>query len=179
MPHVRYFAFIRAINVGARRLTNDELVEPFIRLGFADVAAYQAAGNITFVSEDDEAVRSEVVEEAASAAYGFHSPVFLRSWTDLAAIASCDVFGEAELAASEGRVQVSFLHHPPGDDTQREAMRLVPESDSVVFLGREWYWLPKRGVADSRLPVSRIERLVGPMTMRTLGTIERMAARFR
>jgi hypothetical protein len=33
-------------------------------------------------------------------------------------------------------------------------------------------------VSDSKLPVGRIERLLGEMTMRTLGTVQRMVIKF-
>ena len=47
----RRFVFLRAINTGGRRLTNDELLAPFDALGLTDAAAYQAAGNVTFRSD--------------------------------------------------------------------------------------------------------------------------------
>ena len=57
-------------------------------------------------------------------------------------------------------------------------MAMVPVEDRVVVSGREWYWLPVEGVSTSTLPVSRIEALLGEMTMRTLGTVARMHAEF-
>jgi uncharacterized protein (DUF1697 family) len=50
MGDERYYAFLRAINTGNRRLSNEQLLAPFLELGFTDVAAYQAAGNVTFRS---------------------------------------------------------------------------------------------------------------------------------
>jgi hypothetical protein len=64
----------------------------------------------------------------------------------------------------------------PSDDRIREAFAFVPAEDRVAVVGREWYWLPRAGVSDSLLPVTRIERIVGSMTMRTVGTVERMVA---
>lgn len=175
---VRYFAFIRAINTGRRRLTNDLLVEPFLQLGFTGVAAYQAAGNIAFCSDDPEAVGVERLQATLSEAYGFEAPVFVRNHTELRAIDEARPFSDEELAATEGRVQVSFMHSPPKERTIAEVLALVPNGERAVFLNREWFWLPARGVSHSQLPVRTIEELVGPMTMRTLGTITRMLRRF-
>ena len=44
-------------------------------------------------------------------------------------------------------------------------------------VGREWYWLPTDGISGSALPVTRIEALLGEMTIRTLGTVARMYAK--
>lgn len=175
-PQHRYFAFIRAINVGGRRLTNEELTRPFIQLGLRDVAAYQAAGNITFRSTD--VVPAGPLRAAIAEAYGFDSPVFVRSQAELNAISAARPFTAAELAETEGRVQISFLDTAPSDSASAEALALVPPGERVVFSGREWFWLPARGISDSQLPISTIEGLVGPMTIRTLGTIERMLEKF-
>lgn len=174
----RYFAYLRAINTGGRRLTNDQLMEPFLRLGLRDVAAYQAAGNITFLSDDPDAVRTERLEAATVEAYGFESPVFVRSHAEVSAIARATPFSDEELARTEGRIQVSFMHRTPGESAVAAALALVPTEERVVFSDREWFWLPIRGVSDSQLPVSAIEGLVGPMTMRTLGTLSRMHAKY-
>jgi hypothetical protein len=48
----------------------------------------------------------------------------------------------------------------------------------VALHDRQWFWLPRAGVSTSMLPVSRIERILGPMTMRTVATVERLVARF-
>lgn len=55
---------------------------------------------------------------------------------------------------------------------------LIPADDRVVMMGRDWFWLPVAGVSDSHLPIGAIEAMVGPMTMRTLGTASRMWDRF-
>ena len=55
---------------------------------------------------------------------------------------------------------------------------MVPAEDRVRVVGREWYWLPVGGISTSAMPVVQIERLLGEMTMRTLGTLERMVSRF-
>lgn len=172
----RWFAFLRAINTGGRRLTNDEQVVPFAALGFTDVAAHQAAGNITFRAAGE--VDLDEVERTVEDAYGFPSEVFLRSGDEVDDVVAADVFTDDELAGTAGRVQVTFLHAAPDDATRAEVEALVPDEDVVRFTGRHWWWLPVAGVSGSSLPVRRVEAVVGPMTMRTLGTVTRMRRRF-
>lgn len=174
----RYFAFIRAINVGGRRLTNIELVKPFIEAGFKDVSAYQAAGNITFKSDDSDMRWTETLQPALTKAYGFETPVFVRTHAELCAVNHASPFSDEELAATEGRIQVSFMHSTPDEAAVAAVLALSPVGERVVFSGREWFWLPERGISSSQLPISAIEGLVGPMTIRTLGTVARMLSRF-
>ena len=85
---------------------------------------------------------------------------------------------DEQLAATVGRVQVTFLRSTPTAQQIAEVMPMTPAEDLVEFDGSEWYWLPLDGVSTSTLPVSKIEQIVGPMSMRTLGTVERMLRKF-
>jgi uncharacterized protein (DUF1697 family) len=173
----RHFAFLRAINTGKRRLTNDQLLAPFVDMGFSDVAAYQAAGNVTFRA--DAGTLSEAdVEVALADAYGFDVPTFLRSAIEMEAIVRAQPFAPKAVAASSGKVQVTLLRKAPSGDQLVALESLVPAEDQVRVVGREWYWLPVAGISTSAMPVGQIERVLGEMTMRTLGTLQRMAAKF-
>jgi hypothetical protein len=65
-----------------------------------------------------------------------------------------------------------------GASRTAQVAAITPDEDLVEFDGLEWFWLPVEGVSTSKLPVPAIERIVGPMTMRTLGTLERMLKKF-
>ena len=174
----RYFAFLRAINTGNRRLTNAQLLAPFHGLGYTEVTAYQAAGNVTFRCNDPEAAAEQRIEAALVDAYGFDAPTFVRTAAELEAIVTVVPFAADELGASAGKLQVTFLRAGPSPEVIARIVDLVPDDDLVRVVGREWYWLPVAGVSTSALPVREIEALVGAMTMRTLGTVERISTKF-
>jgi uncharacterized protein (DUF1697 family) len=178
----RYFAFLRAINTGNRRLTNEQLLAPFHELGFVEVAAYQAAGNVTFRCADTDvdagAIDESRIEAALADAYGFATPTFVRTHAELEAIVNAAPFADADLARTAGKVQVAFLRRATPPDSIARVMALVPPEDRVVVWEREWYWLPVDGVSTSMLPAGQIESLLGEMTMRTLGTVTRMFTKF-
>lgn len=44
----RYVAFLRGMNLGGRRITNEELRGHFERMGMAEVATFRASGNVVF-----------------------------------------------------------------------------------------------------------------------------------
>jgi uncharacterized protein (DUF1697 family) len=159
-------------------LTNEQLLAPFRELGFTDVAAYQAAGNVTFRCADASAADESRIEAVLADAYGFFAPTFIRSASEIAAIASAEPFPAEVVGASAGKLQVTFLRSAPSAAAVVDVEALVPDEDRVRVIGREWYWLPVAGVSTSALPVREIERLLGEMTMRTLGTIARISTKF-
>jgi hypothetical protein len=58
-----------------------------------------------------------------------------------------------------------------------EVFSLAGEEDALTFGERELYWLPSGGLLESSLDLRAIDRLLGPSTMRTKGTIELIAAK--
>ncbi|MFK7918733.1 MAG: DUF1697 domain-containing protein [Ilumatobacter sp.] len=168
--------FLRAINTGARRVTNEQLLEPLIGAGFSEVAAFQAAGNLIVNADGSESscVDSTGLTTLLSNAYGFHTPVFARSVDQLRSVVERAPFTDAQIAATTGKIQVTFMSAAPSAQLIADVAAITPDEDLVCFDGSEWFWLPVDGVSGSRLPVKAIERIVGPMTMRTLGTVERL-----
>lgn len=51
----RYFAFLRGINLGNRRIKNPELIGHFEAMGLEEVATFRASGNVVFVDPEGEA----------------------------------------------------------------------------------------------------------------------------
>jgi uncharacterized protein (DUF1697 family) len=59
----RYVAFLRGMNLGGRRIKNDELRREFEALGFADIACFRASGNVVFgADEGDEGALTSRIE---------------------------------------------------------------------------------------------------------------------
>ncbi len=123
------FAFLRAINTGGRRLTNDRLLAPFRDLGLDDVAAYQAAGNVAFRTDRSADDLEADLEDVLAAAYGFDVPVFVRSADELTRVVGDLPFTPADLAASQGKVQITFMRSAPDPDRLAQALALVPAED--------------------------------------------------
>ncbi len=167
-------AFLRSINVGGRRVKSAELVALFEELGLADVAAYQAAGNLVFSGD----MGAAPLRRRLSERLGYDVPVILRSFEELAGIAAAVPFSEAERAASRGKVQVLLLEREPPVEVIEQLLALDTPDDRLCLRGRELYWLPVSGVSESALDFRQIERLLGSQTCRTQGTLRRMARKF-
>jgi uncharacterized protein (DUF1697 family) len=110
----RYVAFLRGMNLGKRRIKNDELRAEFEALGFEDVATFRASGNVIFSAPGQgEGALTKTIERGLGDALGYEVPVFLRSCAEVAAIASQEPFAAKLVEASKGRLQVTLLPKKP------------------------------------------------------------------
>lgn len=171
-----YVAFLRGMNLGNRRITNDALVAAFEDLGFAGATAFQASGNVIFDGGDtgEEALRA-AIEAGLGERLGYPVPTLLRSADEVAAIAEARPFDAETLAATEGRVQVVVLPGAPDAATRAQIVAETPADDRLVFDKRTLYWLPKAGLSDSKLDQKRLDRALGVTTVRTQKTFGRIA----
>ena len=174
-----YVAFLRGMNLGGRRIKNEELRAEFEALGFADVACFRASGNVVFAVESGGGAKlTAQIETGLGKALGYKVPVFLRRAAELRALAAHEPFDPAAVGASKGKLQVALLPKKPAAKARREALAEATEEDRLVIEGRELYWLPSGGISESDLNLKAIEAAVGPWTMRTMGTIEQIVAKY-
>ncbi len=174
----RYAAFLRGMNLGGRRIKNEELRAEFEALGFADVATFRASGNVIFSADDgSEGALAKTIEAGLGEALGYEVPVFLRSCAEVAKVAAQEPFEAKLVAASKGKLQVTFLARKPTAAQRKKVLALADEADRLALAGRELYWLPSGGISESELDLTAIDAALGKGTMRTMGTIEQIAAR--
>lgn len=173
-----YAAFLRGMNVGGHRLTNEELRAHFEAIGFTDVATFRASGNVVFagVTQPLEQVCARI-EEGLADALGYTVPTFIRAAAEVRAIAASTPFTPERLHGSAGKLQVALLADSPTPQAREQALALAGDRDGLVFDEREVYWLPAGGVLGSALDMTVLARTLGPMTIRTMGTIEQIAAK--
>jgi len=174
-----HVAFLRGMNLGNRRIKNEELRAVFEGVGFGEVATFRASGNVVFDAdgERDEGALTDRIEVGLEKSLGYAVPVFLRSCAEVRKIAAREPFGPAELAKSKGKLQVSMLGAKPGAKAKGEALALASDDDLLAIEGRELYWLPSGGISESELDLKTIAALLGPDTLRTMGTVEQIAAK--
>jgi uncharacterized protein (DUF1697 family) len=175
----RYVAFLRGMNLGNRRIKNQELRAHFEAMGLEEVATFRASGNVIFATpkREPEAMLAARVEAELDERLGYDVPVFLRSAVELAAIAAQKPFPAAKLKKSKGKPQVSLLKKKPSAAAQKKVLALATDEDLLAIEGRELYWLPSGGLLESDLDLKAIEKLLGADTRRTMGTIEQIAAK--
>lgn len=173
----RYVAFLRGMNLGGRRITNEALRSHFEALGCDNVATFRASGNVIFAKDGSAARLTAQLEDGLAEALGYDVPVFLRSAKELLAIAAQEPFAATQLNASKGKLQVGMLAKKPSAAAAKKALTLSSVDDRLAIERRELYWLPRGGLSESELDLKALAKTVGPTTIRTKGTIDQIAAK--
>lgn len=174
----RYVAFLRGMNLGGRRITNEDLRSHFEALECEGVATFRASGNVIFAADGESPAKLTArLEDGLADALGYEVPVFLRSAKELLAVAAHEPFEAKALNASTGKLQIALLTKKPTAEAGKRAFALSTEADRLAVEGRELYWLPQGRMSDSELDLKALATILGPMTIRTKGTIDQLAAK--
>ncbi len=174
----RYVAFLRGMNLGKRRLKNDQLRSHFEELGCEQVATFRASGNVIFgAAAEDEASLGARIEAGLQSALGYEVAVVLRTRPELVEIAGQVPFEPEQVAASDGKLQVELLRNKPSAAERKDVLEMAGDQDRLAISGRELFWLPSGGILDSALDMKAIEATLGLGTLRTKGTIDQIVAK--
>jgi uncharacterized protein (DUF1697 family) len=172
-----YAAFLRGINLGPRRrIGSSELRSLFEAIGFEAVDTFRSSGNVVFHS--DREASSARIEQHLAASLGYEVAVFLRTASEVRAIAQHQPFDRRLVEGSQGKLQVALLAAQPAARVRKAVLALATAEDRLAFGERELYWLPSGLMRDSGLSMKAIDDALGPTTMRTKGTMEQLAAKF-
>lgn len=174
----RYVAFLRGMNLGKRRIKNEELRAEFETLGFEDVATFRASGNVIFgAAKQSESALTTMIEHGLGDALSYEVPAFLRSCKEVTAIAAQEPFDAKAVAASKGKLQVTMLAKKPTAAARKKVLALATDQDQLAIESRELFWLPSGGTLESDLDHKAIAKALGQGTQRTMGTIEQVASK--
>jgi uncharacterized protein (DUF1697 family) len=175
----RYAAFLRGINVGGHRITGEELCAAIAEAGLGGATTFRASGNV--VVEADRGRPAEIasrIEAGLERSLGYAVPTFVRTASEVRAMAAHEPFDPALVAGSDGKLQVILLARAPSAAKARELLAMGTDQDRLTLEAKELYWLPSGGLRDSDLDQDAITALMGPITVRTKGTVEQIAAKF-
>jgi uncharacterized protein (DUF1697 family) len=174
-----YAALLRGVNLASqRRASAAQLRSAFEQLGMRDVATFRTSGNVVFGARQPARQLTDLIEAALGKALGFEVTVFLRSEAEIRAVAARQPFEPGLVESSRGKLQITFLPRRPAAGARTRVLAKATEQDRLALSGRELYWLPSGGTRESALDRAAIERLVGPTTMRTKGTIDALVAKY-
>ncbi|MCB9389497.1 MAG: DUF1697 domain-containing protein [Acidimicrobiia bacterium] len=162
--------FLRGMNLGKRRITNDDLVAVFKGAGYEGVSAYQASGNI-ILGEADDADETQISALLADQ-LGYEVDAFVRTAARLETVATASpIDGRSGVAG--GKPQIIFIK--AGRDVDLPAV--FPNDHEVHKIGDEIHWLPPAGLNELGNLHKAMDTAFGPATVRTLGTVQRLAKR--
>ena len=175
----RYIAFLRAINVGGRVVKMERLREIFMAAGLAQVETFIASGNVIFTTNARNVkVLNGKVETALHRELGYEVATFLRTETELAAVANYQPFAPEAIAAAQA-LSIGFLAAPLAADATQKLLSLSNELDEFHTHGREVYWLTRIRQSDSKFSNAVFEKMFAQKaTWRTVNTVKKLAAKY-
>ena len=144
----RYVAFLRGMNLGKRRIKNEELRAHFEAMGFEEVATFRASGNVIFATPKREARaswRSGSKRSWMSARLRRAGLPAQRSRRSRRSPRSSRSRLKA-IKKSKGKLQVSLLEKKPSAAAKKKALALATDEDLLAIEARELYWLPSGGL---------------------------------
>jgi len=174
----RYFAFLRGINVGGHRIKMDRLRGLIEELGLEQVDTFIASGNVIFSSTPTDASGIEArIGDHLHAALGYGVPTFIRSQSELEAVAA---FQPGEPGPTDLSVYVIFLSDAADTEFRQSLGALGTDTDKFELAGREVYWLVDGKLSESPLFGVDLAKVTGggPMTMRNITTVRRLVAKY-
>jgi len=176
----RYIAFLRAINVGGHIVKMGHLRKLFSSLGFSNVETFIASGNVIFESPAKNAQTLEKkIEGHLQKSLGYEVATFIRSASELAAIAKYKPFRPSELDAEGTSLYIAFLPVPPNGESQQKLMAFRTEADDFHVHEREIYWLCRKKISESVFSGALLEKTMGmPATMRNSTTVKKLGAKY-
>lgn len=175
----RYIALLRAINVGGHIVKMDELRSCFESLEFSGVETFIASGNVIFESSSKATASLERrIESCLHKTFGYEVATFLRTDSEVAAIAQYKPFSDSALKTS-ATLNIGFVAGPLESETVRKLMKFKSPIDDFHVNDREIYWLCKKKQSESTFSNVLFERSLGVRaTFRGMNTILRLAAKY-
>ncbi len=178
---MRYVALFRGLNVGGKNAVKMADLRSFLSdLGLAGVKTFIQSGNALFESREGEAVLAERIQAGFRSAFGFDSPVILRTAEEMAAIVGSVPFSrqereEACQAAAGAESLYCFLLEDEAPAARIQAIQADPvHRDRLVAQGREIYLLCYQSIRESKL-AAQFAKLGIPMTSRNLKTLGKLS----
>jgi uncharacterized protein (DUF1697 family) len=176
----KYVAFLRAINVGGHTVKMDYLRTLFEGLGFTNVETFIASGNVIFDSPSKSAKGLErKIESYLQETLGYAVATFIRSSSELAAIAQYKPFDDSELNTAGNTLYIGFMANVPSDIAKANLRALATKVDDFHLDGREVYWLCRKSFSQSEISGALLAKTLGmPATLRNVTTVKKLAAKY-
>jgi uncharacterized protein (DUF1697 family) len=176
----RYIAFLRAINVGGHTVKMDHLRRLFETLGFSNVETFIASGNVIFDTPTTYTRSLEQqIEGHLQQSLGYAVTTFLRTPSEVAAIAHYHPFSAADLTVDGHALYIAFLTTVPTQADHDKLLTFRNDVDDFHVHEREVYWLARRQMQASTFSGAFLEKTLGlPATLRNVTTVRKLAAKY-
>jgi uncharacterized protein (DUF1697 family) len=150
-------AFLRAINVGRRRVAMPALLDIFEAAGFSGAWTHINSGNVVFESLGSGGEVEQRLETALEATLGFEVTTFVRTAAELRKAVAAEPF----TVAADDTYFLTFLKSTPTAATRRALEGLSNDFDTLVVAGRTVHWRMRGKSTETKLRTKDWDSLVG------------------
>lgn len=171
-------SMLRGVNLGGHnKIKMDALRALYESLNFEDPRTFIQSGNVIFRTKEKAApALAKKIQNAIERKFGFRPEVILRTTEELRkAIAETPFSPSRNL--EPGRILVTFLATEPGAEAHTTLGTLKSYPEELHLRGRELYIYFPNGAGKSKLPWSKVEKLVQTTgTARNWNSVTKMLA---
>jgi uncharacterized protein (DUF1697 family) len=152
---------LRGVNVlGRNKIKMDELRALCVSLKLKNPQTFIQSGNVIFnTKEKDLAKLAKRIGDAIEKKIGFRPAVVLRTAMELKQAIKRNPFAKRN-GIEPIKLLVTFLLDDPGQEARDKALAINVDPDELHLIGREAYIYFLNGQGRSKLPWSKIERLL-------------------
>ena len=174
-----YVAFLRAINLGAKRkFPKDDIRRCTESIGATGVATYINTGNVLLTTPMRSRARIEAaLERAYEADRGFAVPTMVFTPAEVVAIAQDADRLRAEVGEPESHYITLYKAAPPADAVA-EVEGLSFEGETVRVADRAAHVLLQRGFHEGRVLNTRAFKALGEGTARNVTVVRALAQKW-
>ncbi len=167
--------FLRAVNLGRRRVPMSRLTTVCEGLGYADVWTYVNSGNVVFDTTGARASVESAMQRALEDEFGFECTTFVRTAKELKSVLDATPF---TVAAGDTHF-VTFLKEAPAACDAKRLEELSNDFETLIVHGADVHWRMSGKSTDSRLVRRDWEKILGPLssTSRNVTMLTKLAAK--
>jgi len=154
-------SMLRGVNVGPHnRIKMEALRELYESLRLEGPRTYVQSGNVIFRTKEKNQPRlAKKIQEGISKKCSCSPDVILRTTEEMRAVVRANPFAKRK-DIEPGKLLVTFLESEPAAESNRlSGLKGYPEE--LHLKGRELYIYFPNGAGKSKLPWSKVEKLVG------------------
>ena len=169
--------FLRAVNLGKRRVAMPRLKKVVEGLSYPDVWTYINSGNVVFDATASRMALEKALERALEDEFGFECTTFLRTGPELEKTLAATPF---EVAAGDTHF-VTFLKKAPTASAAKALEALSNDYDTLVVQGADVHWRMHGSSINSTLAKRHWEKILGPLssTSRNVKMLGKLSTKMR
>lgn len=155
---------LRGVNVGSHnRIKMDVLRQLYQSLKLEDPRTYVQSGNVIFrAKEKNTSKLAAKIQAEISKKCGCNPDVILRTTEELRSVVKANPFARRKDKDIEpGKLLVTFLQSDPAATASAAIANLKDYPEELHLIGRELYIYFPNGAGKSKLPWSKVDKLVG------------------